>query len=188
MAEPRNLRASGERIEQALGELQASANERTLDLAEELLRLVSELYGAGMARMVELARARAPELVADFAADELVASLLLVQGLHPDALDARVEGALASVRPFLAKHGGDVELLAFDDEVGAVKLRLLGNCDGCPSSAATLRGAVEAAILEAAPEVTRIVLDETPNPVSSVRITLGTKPLYDACPEEVSLS
>ena len=126
--------------------------------------------------------------MADFAADELVASLLLVQGLHPDSLDARVEGALASVRPFLAKHGGDVELLALDDELGAVKLRLLGSCDGCPSSAATLQGAVEAAILEAAPEVTRIVLDEPPGPASSVPITLGAKPLYDECPAEVALS
>ena len=126
--------------------------------------------------------------MADFAADELVASLLLVQGLHPDSLDARVEGALASVRPFLAKHGGNVELLALDDELGAVKLRLLGNCDGCPSSAATLQGAVEAAILEAAPEVTRIVVDEAPGPASSVPITLGAKPLYDECPAEVSLS
>jgi len=188
MPEPRNLRASGERIEQALSELQASADDRTLDLAEELLRLVSELYGAGMARMVELTRERAPELVADFAADELVASLLLAQGLHPDSLDSRVESALASVRPFLAKHGGDVELLALDDELGAVRLRLLGNCDGCPSSAATLRGAVEAAILEAAPEVTRIVLDETPSSASSVPITLGAKPPYDECPAEVSLS
>ena len=138
--------------------------------------------------MVELARARAPELVADFSADELVASLLLVQGLHPDPLDVRVEGALASVRPFLAKHGGDVVLLALDDELGAVKLRLLGSCDGCPSSAATLQGAVEAAILEAAPEVTRIVLDETPDPANSIPITLGAKPRYDECPAEVALS
>ena len=83
-----------------------------------------------------------------------------MQGLHPDPLDVRVEGALASVRPFLGRHGGDVELLAIDDDLGAVKLRLLGNCDGCPSSAATLQGAVEAAILEAAPEVTRIVVEE----------------------------
>jgi Fe-S cluster biogenesis protein NfuA len=184
----RNVRSSGERIEQALDQLQASADERTLDLAEELLRLVSELYGAGLARILELTRERAPELLTDFSADELVASILLAQGLHPDPLDARVEGALASVRPFLAKHGGDVELLALDDQIGAVKLRLLGSCDGCPSSAATLQGAVEAAILEAAPEVTRIVLDETPDTVSPVSITLGVKPRYDECPTGVSLS
>src|SRR5271169_1959430 len=188
MPAPQNLRASGDRIEQALAELQATADPRSLDLAEELLRLVSDLYGAGLTRMAAIAQARAPELMADFAADELVASLLLVQGLHPEPLDVRVEGALDSVRPFLGRHGGDVELLAIDDELGAVKLRLLGSCDGCPSSAATLQGAVEAAILEAAPEVTRIVLDETPSPASSVPITLGARPLYDECPAEVSLS
>ena len=184
MPAPQNLRASGERIEQALTELQATADPRSLNLAEELLRLVSDLYGAGLARMAEITGARAPELIADFAADELVASLLLVQGLHPDPLEVRVEGALESVRPFLGRHGGDVELLAVDDELGAVKLRLLGSCDGCPSSAATLQGAVEAAILEAAPEVTRIVVDE-PTASPPAPIALGVKPLYDACPTEV---
>ena len=188
MAEPRNLRASGERIEQALTELQGCADPRTLNLAEELLRLVSDLYGAGMARMLEIATARAPGLVTDFASDELVASLLLVQGLHPDALEVRVEDALESVRPFLGRHGGDVELLAVDDELGAVKLRLLGSCDGCPSSAATLQGAVESAILEAAPEVTRIVVEEpSVKESAAVPVALGIKPMYDECPAEVSV-
>jgi Fe-S cluster biogenesis protein NfuA len=188
MAEPRNLRASGERIEQALSELQGCADTRALNLAEELLRLVSDLYGAGMARMLEIATARAPGLVTDFASDELVASLLLVQGLHPDALEVRVEDALESVRPFLGRHGGDVELLAVDDELGAVKLRLLGSCDGCPSSAATLQGAVEAAILAAAPEVTRIVVEEpSVKEHAAVPVALGIKPMYDECPAEVSV-
>jgi Fe-S cluster biogenesis protein NfuA len=189
MPEPQNLRANGDRIEQALTELQARADSRSLDLAEELLRLVSDLYGAGLARMAEIAQARAPELIADFAADELVASLLLVQGLHPEPLEVRVEGALESVRPFLGRHGGDVKLLAVDDHLGAVKLQLLGNCDGCPSSAATLRGAVEAAILEAAPEVTRIVVEEpSADNALAVPIALGVKkPLYDACPTEVAI-
>ncbi len=188
MAERPNLQASGERIEQALSELQATAEPRSLTLAEELLRLVSDLYGAGLARMAEIVQARAPDLMADFTADELVASLLLVQGLHPDPLDVRVEGALESVRPFLGRHGGDVELLAVDDDLGAVKLRLLGNCDGCPSSAATLRGAVEAAILQVAPEVTRIVVEEpSASAAPAVPILLGVKPAYDACPTEVTI-
>ena len=186
MADPRNLRADGARIEEALTELQGCADQRTLNLAEELLRLVSDLYGAGMARMLEIAAARAPGLLADFTSDELVASLLLVQGLHPDPLEVRVEGALQSVRPFLGRHGGDVELLAVDDGLGAVKLRLLGSCDGCPSSAATLRGAVEAAILEAAPEVTRIVVEES-RESAAVSVALGIKPVYDECPAEVSV-
>jgi Fe-S cluster biogenesis protein NfuA len=202
MPEPQNLRATGDRIEQALSELEGRADPRTMGLAEELLRLVSELYGAGFARAVELVGEHAPGLIDVLARDELVGSLLLIQGLHPESLDNRVEKALESVRPFLAQHGGDVELLGIDDELGAVKIRLLGSCDGCPSSAATLQGAVEVAILEAAPEVTRIVVEESasgdadhvgvgvgnPNggPGNSVPIALGTKPLYTECPAEVS--
>jgi Fe-S cluster biogenesis protein NfuA len=206
---PRNLRASGERIEQALAELEECRNPtRSLALAEELLRLMSDLYGAGLAQVVALVGERDPALLSELADDELVGSLLLVHGLHPSSLEARVEGALAKVRPFLGRHGGDVELLAIDDALGAVKLRLLGSCDGCPSSAATLQGAVEVAILEAAPEVTRIVVEESAGgdgvegsgavssggsgrgegqgQGTSVPITLSTKPLYTECPAEVS--
>jgi Fe-S cluster biogenesis protein NfuA len=183
--QPQNLRAAGDRIEQALEELQATADPRTVNLAEELLRLVAELYGAGFTRIVELAQERAPQLLDVVAGDELLASLLLVHGLHPDSLDQRVEAALVSVRPFLAQHGGDVELLGIDEAVGAVKLRLLGSCDGCPSSASTLKGAVEVAIVEAAPEIVRIVVEEPAVPGVSVPVSLGAKPMYDDCPAEV---
>jgi hypothetical protein len=89
-----------------------------------------------------------------------------------------------------------VELLALDDDLGAVKLRLLGSCDGCPSSAATLQGAVEVAILEKAPEVTRIVVEDSAQDNGAggadgaggaVPITLSRKPLYDECPAEVAV-
>ncbi len=185
MPEPQNLRATGDRIEQALTALHAHGDPRTIDLAEELLRLVGELYGAGYARVMELAREHDPRLMDALVEDELVASLLLVQGLHPESVDNRVEAALVSVRPLLAQHGGDVELLGIDDELGAVKLRLLGSCDGCPSSASTLQGAVEAAILEAAPEIVRIVVAAPTPPMTSIPVSLVAKPTYDDCPAEV---
>jgi hypothetical protein len=52
-----------------------------------------------------------------------------------------------------------------------------------------LRGAVEVAILESAPEVTRIVVEETSeDATTAVPIALGVKkPLYDACPTEVAI-
>ena len=43
--------------------------------------------------------------------DELVAHLLLLHGLHPVPVRERVLGALDEVRPYLATHGGGVELL-----------------------------------------------------------------------------
>lgn len=184
---PQNLRATGDRIELLLDELRAGADPRSCDRAEELLRLVSELYGAGLARVVELVGDQAPDLIDRFVADELLASLLLVHGLHPASLDRRVEEALAQVRPLLAGHGGDVELLDLDADVGAVRLRLLGSCDGCPSSAVTLQNAVERAITEAAPEIVTIDVDQPPaEPEPGVPVALGAKPVYEECPAEMA--
>lgn len=186
MAAPQNLRVIGDRIEQLLEELQKAADPALYDKAEELLRSVTELYAAGLGRVVDLV-GDAPAVFGRLLEDDLVASLLLVHGLHPDSLGVRVERALESVRPFLAQHGGDVELLDIDPDVGAVLLRLLGSCDGCPSSGVTLQHAVERAIIEAAPEIVTIDVEDAPKPDLSVSITLGTKPVYDACPSEVSV-
>ena len=60
MSEHQDLRAAGDRIEQLLDELQGIADQRTYRIAEELLQLVSDLYGAGLARVVEVARERPP--------------------------------------------------------------------------------------------------------------------------------
>jgi Fe-S cluster biogenesis protein NfuA len=186
MPAPQNLRATGERIEQLLDELQATADPRSFDRAQELLRLVSDLYGGGLARVVELAREQAPGLIEAFVADDLVASLLLVHGLHPASVASRVEEALAQVRPFLASHGGDVELLGIDPDAGAVHLRLLGSCDGCPSSAVTLQMAVERAIVEAAPEIIRIDVDQPSQVSPGVPVSIGSKPQFTECPSEMA--
>ena len=177
---PSNLRAIGDRIEALLDQLRVSADPRTFDQAEELLRLVTELYGAGLARVVELVQVEAPELLTVLVDDELLGSLLVVHGLHPDDLAARVERPRwTRCGPSCSGHGGDVELLELDEAVGAVHLRLLGSCDGCPSSAVTLRTAVERAIAEAAPEIVTIDVEE-PNapdaPGVTTAVELGRKP------------
>ena len=183
---PNNLRAVGDQIEKLLDDLQATADARAFALAEEVLRLVSELYGAGLVRVLELAREKTPDLIELLVHDELVASLLLVHGLHPDSLLSRVEAALERVRPLLARHDGNVELLGVDDDGGVVRLRLLGSCDGCPSSSITLQLAVERAILEAAPEVVRIEVDQAGGPAPAVPVSLTTKPVYEECPAEMA--
>jgi Fe-S cluster biogenesis protein NfuA len=182
---PQNLRATGDRIESLLDGLRGSLELRTYEQVEELLRLVSDLYGGGLTRIVQLARDRAPELVEAMVDDDLVASLLLVHDLHPVSLAARVEAALSSVRPLLATHGGDVELLDLDASARAVRLRLLGSCDGCPSSSVTLQSAVEQAIVGAAPEIVVIDVDQSSSS-AGVPIKLGVKPAYDSCPSGVA--
>lgn len=148
------IRSSGERIEALLTASSAGgvvARER----AEELVRTVVELYGAGLERAMEVLHeaGRLDDTALDaLAADELVAGLLLIHGLHPYDVHTRVGRALESVRPYLGSHGGDVDLVEITDD-GVVRLRLTGSCDGCASSAATLELAIDGAVRSAAPEV-----------------------------------
>jgi nitrite reductase/ring-hydroxylating ferredoxin subunit len=64
-----------------------------------------------------------------------------------------------------------VELLGLED--GVVRLRMQGSCDGCPSSAMTLKLAIEEAIYEAAPDITGIEVEgvvEQPSPKGLVQL------------------
>lgn len=175
-----NLRAAGDRVEELLGELRAGLDPVAWRKVEETLALVTDLYGGGLRAVVQALRDDengAPVLVR-LVGDELVSSLLVLHGLHPATLAERVQGALAGVRPYLMSHGGDVEVLDLDEEAGRLSLRLLGSCDGCPSSSATLRHAVERAVAEAAPEIVRLevegVASAEPEPVT-VPVALGVK-------------
>ena len=154
MSEGQDLRAVGSRIEELLGQIRAG-DPGTAEVAEEVVRLVVELYGAGLERTVELA---GPEAMDRLVEDELVASLLVLHDLHPKDTQTRVVEALDQVRPYLGSHAGGVELLGVDPE-GVVHLRLEGSCDGCPSSTMTVKLAIERAIEEAAPEVTAVEVE-----------------------------
>ncbi|WP_245545915.1 NifU family protein [Nocardia higoensis] len=149
-------RTAGDRIETLL-EASSAGGAAARERAEQLVREVVDLYGAGLARLVGLLDAGTLERLAR---DDLVASLLLVHGLHPHDVDARVRTALDSVRPYLGSHGGDVELVEIVDAV--VRLRLTGSCHGCPSSSVTLELAVQDAIRAAAPEIETIEVVAAP--------------------------
>ncbi len=147
----------GERIGELLGGLADSGDDKALYAAEESVRLLVELYGEGLTRMATAmaetddGRLRLREL----AGDGLVASLLIVHGLHPVSLEQRIDEALDSVRPYLGSHAGGVEVIGVDDE-GVLQLRLQGSCDGCSSSSETVRVAIENAVIAAAPEIVAV--------------------------------
>jgi len=171
-----DLREVGDRIEAVLGELRSSLDQRSWEMVEEAVGLVTDLYGGGLKHVLTLV---ATEDVERLVADDLVGSLLILHGLHPHDLEARVAAALDSVRPYLGSHGGDVEVLGIDADEGTLHLRMLGSCDGCPSSAVTLQLAVKAAIEEAAPEIVHIdVFDDSPPPSRPLQpVALTKKPV-----------
>jgi Fe-S cluster biogenesis protein NfuA/nitrite reductase/ring-hydroxylating ferredoxin subunit len=186
-------REVGEQIEQLLGELSAHAEPAVTETAEELVRLLMGMYGAGLERIVALlagAGHRGQSLLDELVGDDLVSSLLVLHDLHPEDTLARVTRALETVRPYLGSHAGGVELLGVEfndpsDPAGAVvNLRLKGSCDGCPSSAMTVKTAIEKAIVEACPEVIRVdvegmTADSAPvvGPVPPAGSTPGAKEL-----------
>ncbi|MEU1544352.1 NifU family protein [Nocardia sp. NPDC005745] len=143
-------REAGDRIETLL-EASSAGGALARERAEQLVRELVGLYGAGLTRAVALLDAEAVERLAR---DDLVASLLLVHGLHPHDVSTRVRTALDSVRPYLGSHGGDVHLVDIVD--GVVRLELAGSCKSCPSSSVTLELAVEDAVRAAAPEIESI--------------------------------
>ena len=159
MPEGQNVREVGDRIEHLLEEIRGMASPPAWQRVEELMRSVVDLYGAGLSHIVEIVAT--PDLTSEqiatkLLADKLIESLFLLHGLHPEDFPTRVHKALERVRPYLGSHGGDIELVSTDEQSGAVKLRLGGSCDGCPSSLLTVKLAVETAIRELAPEATDI--------------------------------
>ncbi|HEY3996818.1 MAG TPA: NifU family protein [Mycobacterium sp.] len=160
----RQWRTAGDRIQTLLDSC-AVSGAAAYERAQELVREVVGLYGAGLERIMQLAGD--PGLTERLATDDLVASLLLVHGLHPHDAHRRVSEALDRVRPYLGSHGGDVDLLEIDD--GVVRLAFKGSCKSCPSSAVTLELAVEDAVRAAAPEIASIeVVTAEPAASSSV--------------------
>ena len=87
--------------------------------------------------------------------DAVIYAVLRHHGLLKPSITERVESALASVRPMLAEHGGDVEIVRLDPP--SIELRFSGACDGCPASALTFRDAVARAIQAGCPEITAVV-------------------------------
>ena len=55
------------------------------------------------------------------------------------------------IRPALQSDCGDIELIDVED--GIVKVRLVGACSHCPSSAMTLYQGVEKMLMDKVPEV-----------------------------------
>ena len=138
-----------------LGKLDAHPDAVVRETVRDLVRSLLEFHQAGLSRVMELT-ADQGDLRSQLAGDPKIEPLLLLHGLHPVQLSVRVERALEKVRPYLSSHGGSVELVGIEE--GKIRLRLQGSCDGCPSSAETLKNSIEEAILAAAPDVEEIVV------------------------------
>jgi Fe-S cluster biogenesis protein NfuA len=173
---------AGERIEELLAQLRPGTDGTVAAAdpaatADELVRLLIGLYGDGLAAILRVLSdhgAAGEQMIAALAADPLVEGLLLLHGLHPLGVDARIQRALDQVRPYLGSHAGGVQYLGVAD--GVARLRLEGSCHGCPSSTVTVRLAIEGAVLDAAPEVSEVVVEGMTTVPEPALLQIGHRP------------
>ena len=60
------------------------------------------------------------------------------------------------VRPALRAHNGDVELVGYQD--GILRLRMLGQCAGCPAAAMTNETLIEGQLMPLLPDLEVILV------------------------------
>jgi len=176
LLDDQELRGRVARIETLLEEIESLKDPNARAKAAEMAQVLLELYGEGLARMMEVVAQgeESERIFGAFAGDELISHLLLLHGLHPVDVETRILQALEEVRPYLKSHGGNVELLGVED--GVAHLRMQGSCDGCPSSAATLKLAIEEAVQKAAPDLEGIEAEGVAEPPPKPTTTFVASP------------
>jgi Fe-S cluster biogenesis protein NfuA len=170
------------RVEELINALNAAPDSPICLQARELVQALLELHGAGFEKALETIHgspAAGQALIDQLAENPLISNLLVLHNLHPLDLETRVRNALESVKPRLGLHGGDVDLVNVTAD-GAVRLRLEGNCHGCPSSRITLKSSIEEALYAAAPDISALEVDGA---VDRAALAADLVPKFTECPQ-----
>ncbi|WP_433447598.1 NifU family protein [Streptomyces sp. CA-142005] len=122
--------------------------------ALEAVRLLTEVYGEALARVLDHADEPLRERLAD---DELLGHLLVLHDVHPESPERRAARAVEKLRPAVRERGGDLEWAGVDGQVARVRLTSGGGCgSGCGGGSSEVTEAVRAAVLAVAPELTSV--------------------------------
>ena len=138
------------RVQELTAQLEEVQDFQARAVADELVASIMQLYGEGLERIIAARSTsrRARSARRGRRRREPAADPRPVSGV---ARDARAARRSSSVRPYMESHGGDVELLGVED--GVAQMRLVGHCEGCPASEATLELAIKKALEETAPDL-----------------------------------
>lgn len=157
-----------------LEEIVAGWDENQRLTVEALRRTIEEIQAGAFRRMIAEVKVDPDGLAALRRAvdDPWVYSVLTYHGLlrKPDpSVEERIEAALETVRPGLQSHEGNVELVAFVPP-NEVQIRMIGACNGCAFTDATVKLGVEKAIIEAVPEVEKVTVVKGATPAASASV------------------
>jgi len=159
-ADGRDLDQALIRVEELIGTLNALPDSAR-EMARELLSLVLDLHGIGLARLMAIVSNTegGAAIVARLGENEQVRAILLLHGLHPDDLETRVRRAVDRLRPHLGVRG--LRLSVVEIARGTVRLRIDRSAGGSiqASTLLTLPAEIENAVIEAAPDAEAIRID-----------------------------
>jgi Fe-S cluster biogenesis protein NfuA len=72
-------------------------------------------------------------------------------------VEEKIEKAIEKVRPYIQMHGGDVTLTEVKENTAFVRFE--GTCGSCPLTGITYNKVIKPLIMEAAPEITKVILE-----------------------------
>ena len=113
MAQDKEFQKRMQRIGEMVEQLESTADPNARAMAKELLESLMALHGAALERILDLLpkpAKRARSIIRKCGRDELVSSLLLLYGLHPEDLHTRVTRALEKSQRYLESHSASAEL------------------------------------------------------------------------------
>ena len=153
-----------DRIGELIAALDRLADPDARASMRELLQFILEVHGSALARFMELAAEESGRtgLLDRAMQDKDVEAVLLLHGLHPQGLAARVQRAVEGLRAQLGVRGIAIDALEVVES--AVRLRLAVNAmPAAQADPAALRREIQEAIFDAAPDVAEIEIDGLPS-------------------------
>jgi hypothetical protein len=166
VTETNDVDAVVHRIEALLDEFEQEGAPRLRERAAELVGLLMKVYGAGLERVLDIA-GRSQEILDQITGDKLLASLLLLHGLHPDPIESRIQQALQHVERRL-----DAQQIILDGmSDGVARIRVQKNGGSSPWPPEALAGMIERAVMEAAPDAAGVEIEGLESSAALVQIS-----------------
>jgi len=156
MGKTQDLQGRVARIDELVRKVEAACDPALRSDVRELIETLMDLHGAGLERILEIlsnAGETAAGLIQSLSRDELISSLLVLYGIHPEDFESRVRRAVDNVRPQLRSQGARLELIAMAE--GSVRVRIIG------AASRDLEELVRAALFATAPDAAEVVIEGT---------------------------
>ncbi len=166
------------KIDELVQKVESLPDPRARDTAVELVQAIMQLHAEALERMLGIVSASpdAAAILETMGADDLVSSVMVLHGLHPDDTATRIERAMEKLHVYFDSRGAGIVLL--DMDATTVRVRFTGTRPGAGASA---KQVIEDVIYEAAPEIENLVIEgvEDPPPPGFVPLTslLAAQPL-----------